>query len=653
MAKRSDVNKTHSSSFRVGIGFLVATIISSTMYFGGQISNSIMTSVLGSPDHEPFDGTVNPIQKVPDWVQLDSSRWDLSYPSLNSNEIVDIPFYDPAELATSTDNLTWGNASDDDIRNAKITYSTPYMGSYLLNGKEGDGSHPAVDIKIPNGTPVFAIANGTVVKVSNQNSGFGHHIVIQHNNFPTLDNANATETIYSSYSHLGDILISKGVTVKKGEQIALSGETGTATTPHLHFQIDNDEAPWHPFWPFSWSEISKVGLDFFGAINAGFAQDKAYATTINPMKYVQAYDGGGANYTPAETTDDAADEPADSNSGSGPTADSHVPEVSEEPVVVADEPEVVEEIAEVVEEEEVEAEPEVVEEVIVEEIVLDPPELTFEFEVREKYYIGQKADFSVLLRDQYGEVYKNGFDGDIVVSAVDGLVTAQNAIVSHFKFDNDGEFMSSFKRMDEGRDRLKLDYDGVTYYSDWFNIENQGNVVAFSDLPADHEYYDAVTYLVTEGVVAGYPDKTFRPDKTVSRVEALKFIFEGINEVVSEGETPFPDVSASEWYGRYLHTAYTRGVVSGYADGTFRPTNTVNKAEFYKILFNGMAVDVNPNVEGTPFKDVGGEDWFAPYVYYAKEIGIIDHGVRTLEPSNGMSRGEVAYAIYRLMLMMK
>ena len=153
--------------------------------------------------------------------------------------------------------------------------------------------------------------------------------------------------------------------------------------------------------------------------------------------------------------------------------------------------------------------------------------------------------------------------------------------------------------------------------------------------------------------MAGYPDGTFKPDQTVSRVEAIKFIFEGLEQEISSGNLPFSDTDKSQWYGGYLYTAYNEGVVSGYSDGTFKPANTVNKAEFYKILFNGMGVDVNPDVEKNPYKDVPKTEWFAPYIAYAKELGIIDSSVQYLEPDKGMSRGEVAYAIYKLMQVMK
>lgn len=626
------------SGKRIGLLALIAVMTMSLTYFAGDVSYLLRTSIIGYPEHEAFDGTVYPVQKVPNWSELDAGKWDMSYGSLSTGDLMNIPYYDPSQLRVSADSLKWGDAADNVIRNAKITYSVPYMGNYKLDGVEYGGSHLAVDIKIPNGTPVYAIANGTVIKTSNQTSGFGHHIVVQHNNFPTLDNPNASETMYSSYSHLGNVMISEGDVISKGEQIATSGATGTASTPHLHFQMDNDEAPWHPYWPFTWSEASDAGLDFYSAVNAGLGKENGIATTVNPMKYVQAYLDG--EYVAADNNDDSAN------------PDSYVPEedTSEEPV--AEEPEVVEE-PEVIEEPEVVEEPEVIEEVMEpEEEPRDPPVINFEFEVLPKYYIGQGSDFSIFLRDQYGEKFE-GFTGDIVVQSVNNKITSSPAIVTNLDFDKSGILSGEFKNMKEGRDKLLLEYNGQKYYSGWFVIEDPVEKVSFTDVPEDHEYYNAINYLVTEGVVAGYPDGTFRPDKTVSRVEALKFIYEGLKESISSGNLPFSDVSKGEWYGSYLYTAYKDNVVDGYPDGTFKPSKTVNKAEFYKILFNGMKVDISPKLDRSPFKDVDKNEWFAPFVAYAKEIGIIDPNTTTLKPSEGMSRGEVAYAIYKLMLLMK
>ncbi len=609
--------------FRGGLMVLFTMAVSFFAQYSGDFSYLLRTSVLGYPEHEAFDGTVYPIQQVPNWVKLSSDKWKKTFSELSESDLMAIPFYDPEKLKTSTDTLKWGNTDHDAIRNAKITYSTPYMGTYLLDGQELSGSHLAVDIKVPEGTPIYAIANGTVIKVSNITSGFGHHIVLQHNNFPTLEDKNATEVIYSSYSHMKETMVTEGTVVKKGEQIGLSGKTGTATTPHLHFQIDNSNAPWHPFWPFTWSEVSDAGLDFFSAINAGLGREKALETTINPMKYVQAYLDGGANYTPVvdnSTTTKVTDTPVSSYVPVEQEESVSVETPSEEPVAIVEE-------------------------------VAAPSVLTIQVEVIKRYATDQNGSFRVLLRDQYGKNFYEGLTGEMVISSVNGNFLAKESIASRSSFETDGVMKNGFKNLRPGQDRVKIEYNGETFYSEWFEIVDNRST-AFSDVDSNNQYYEAIVYLAQEGVIAGYPDGSFKPDKTVSRVEALKFIFEGIKESVSDGNLPFPDVSESEWYAKYLYTAFNRGVVNGYPDGTFKPSNTVNKAEFYKILFNGMGVDINPRVAEKPFEDVEKDDWFAPYIAYAKELGITED-VNKIRPSQGMTRGEVAYAIYRLMEVMK
>lgn len=583
----------HKNKHNLGIGLLVlGTMLVSVVTASLDIDGFLYrTSILDFPEHAPFDGTVNPIQKVPNWVKLDGTKWDSNYINLSNDELIDFPYYDPEQLKTSTDLLKWGNAEHDVIRNAKITYSVPYLGNYKLDGTEYSGSHPAVDIKIPEGTPIFAIANGTVIKVSNQSSGFGEHIVIQHNNFPNFDNPALKEVIYSSYSHLSRTLVEVGDVVGKGTQIALSGATGTATTPHLHFQIDNDQAPWHPFWPFTWSEISEAGLSFFDAINTGFGQSNAIATTINPMKYVQKYFDPNAVVVAIDTP-----------------AISYVEEVIPENPV----------------------EPEIVE-----------PILNFQFEVSPYYYLGQDSDFEILL--------KGNFSGEITVASVDGNVTASHAILTASQFDSEGVFKNSFSRMSAGRDKLQITYDGQTFYSDWFEIKDSADASRFSDVPEDNKYYEAIEFLVTEGIISGYSDGTFKPEQEVNRVEALKFILEAIDAEILSGDLPFYDVSATEWYSNYLFTGYNNQIVDGNPDGSFKPSNSVNKAEFFKILFNGMSVDINPNVTEAPYNDVSVDDWFAPYIAYAKEIGVLDGIVDEIYPSQAMNRGEVAEAIYRVM----
>ncbi|MBU1954097.1 M23 family metallopeptidase, partial [Patescibacteria group bacterium] len=142
-------------------------------------------SVIPTQTAPSFDGTVYPVKKTPIWTSMSSDEWKLAYDSIPSNKMQNTPYYDAQKLAIPTEQLGWTKESDLAVRNAKITYSVPYMGNYKLDGKEYAGSHLAVDIKVPMDTPVYAIANGIVEKASIQSSGFGHHIVIRHDNVPS------------------------------------------------------------------------------------------------------------------------------------------------------------------------------------------------------------------------------------------------------------------------------------------------------------------------------------------------------------------------------------------------------------------------------------------------------------------------------------
>ena len=90
-------------------------------------------------------------------------------------------------------------------------------------------SHQGVDYTIPEGSRVFATADGVVKDVAQRNSTSGQTV--------TLDHGNGYET---SYSHLSKIHVRKGERVRRGDIIALSGDTGLSLSPHLHYEVRID-----------------------------------------------------------------------------------------------------------------------------------------------------------------------------------------------------------------------------------------------------------------------------------------------------------------------------------------------------------------------------------------------------------------------------
>lgn len=571
------------------------------------------TSIISTKSIPAFDGTVLPIKKAPNWVALNSAEYNYSYSQLKSgNKLINIPEYDPDDLKKNTSTLTWGNPSHDAIRNAKITYSVPYMGNYELDGREYAGSHLAVDIKIPMGTPVYAIANGEIDKVALQSSGFGNHVVIKHPNAPQLENPNRTETLYSSYSHLSSVEVREGAIVRKGDIIGYSGDSGLSTTPHLHFQIDKSSADWHPFWPFTSAEAAAAGMSFTDAINNGLNQNKAIANTVNPMLYAQKYSSGNS-YDYEEPVYEEDDE--------------------EEEITVSIPDPIIDEPDEDKEEEVEEEDP-----------LPSNQAADFEIDAPITFEPREPTEITISALDSNGNVITDYVpEGSIKVETTRGSAEISPNRLTYKNFKNGVAKVTVTSRSSRPvQFRIKSD----TIIKDSKTISEN---TLFADIGETHPNYNAIKFLKTEGVIEGYPDGTFKPENSVSRVEVIKFILEGIDaDLLASRGLKFKDTKDTEWYASYLYTAMQNGIIDGYPDGSFKPTYSVNKVEFLKMLIEAMNIDVSPNVGNFTFTDVDEDQWYAPYVKFAIDKNLIDIEGRKFGPTDAMTREAVAEAIYRV-----
>ena len=99
----------------------------------------------------------------------------------------------------------------------------------------------------------------------------------------------------------------------------------------------------------------------------------------------------------------------------------------------------------------------------------------------------------------------------------------------------------------------------------------------FSDVPKGCWAANYVGYMQQFGVITGYSDGSFRPDAPVTRAEfaAIASRFEKL----TEGSKSFTDVPDTYWAARYINFAATRGWVTGYSDGTFKPEDPITRAE--------------------------------------------------------------------------
>ena len=106
--------------------------------------------------------------------------------------------------------------------------------------------------------------------------------------------------------------------------------------------------------------------------------------------------------------------------------------------------------------------------------------------------------------------------------------------------------------------------------------------VSGPDGTSSHPYEAALSAMKEEGVMQGYPDGQFRPDNVVNRAEFMKIVLSA-KGIHPEGQGCFPDVR-DQWFAPWVCAATKRGIVSGYPDGFFRPERTISFAEAAKML---------------------------------------------------------------------
>ena len=112
---------------------------------------------------------------------------------------------------------------------------TSRFGRRTAPKKGASTNHKGVDWGIPRGSTVVAASGGTVTKAG-WGGGYGYVVYIKH-----------PGGIETRYAHCSKVLVSAGQTVKQGQRIALTGNTGVSTGPHLHFEIRVNGTPVNPF----------------------------------------------------------------------------------------------------------------------------------------------------------------------------------------------------------------------------------------------------------------------------------------------------------------------------------------------------------------------------------------------------------------------
>ena len=174
---------------------------------------------------------------------------------------------------------------------------------------------------------------------------------------------------------------------------------------------------------------------------------------------------------------------------------------------------------------------------------------------------------------------------------------------------------------------------------------------SFSDVNETTKYYQAIEFLKNNDVVGGYPDGTFKPEQTLNRAELLKILIEAtVEDEIDESKYKncFPDVKG-EWFAKYVCYGKEKGIVNGYPDGTFKPAQYVKKVEAAKMALEAFEFPIpEEKITESLYSDTDSSQWYAKYLKVLKDKNILDEG-NVYSPANDISRGQISNYMYRSM----
>lgn len=175
-------------------------------------------------------------------------------------------------------------------------------------------------------------------------------------------------------------------------------------------------------------------------------------------------------------------------------------------------------------------------------------------------------------------------------------------------------------------------------------------VSAFEDVPDGFWASCDINKLTENKVIAGYPDRTFKPNLPVSRAEFASMAVKGLNlnETYSCPQANFKDVPKDHWANKVINTSVAEGLMTGYPNNTFRPNHPVTRAEALTILSKGVKCDMdNCKAQEVLSKYCDGNDvpsWAAIPVAKSLNIGAIAElpNPNSIRPNADASRAELA-----------
>lgn len=175
--------------------------------------------------------------------------------------------------------------------------------------------------------------------------------------------------------------------------------------------------------------------------------------------------------------------------------------------------------------------------------------------------------------------------------------------------------------------------------------DENGEIATDFDEISIHWAAPFMEFLRTKGYMRGYKNGEMKPEQLITRAEFTTLLVKAkrVTGVRIDKNLKFSDVKTRDWFYRTVLTAAQIGMVSGYSDGSFRPNEAISRAEAVNILMKAFPSKVGHVREAQKFPDVPGGVWYEEAVDEAVVAGIVSgYADGSFRPNAALKRGEAA-----------
>lgn len=273
--------------------------------------------------------------------------------------------------------------------------------------------------------------------------------------------------------------------------------------------------------------------------------------------------------------------------------------------------------------------------------------------------LGVKNEGFLYRNSEDHSLYPNGKIADYYGIVRHGIkMNIPSTLIEHGYIRSEHDFRTLLATEEKLRAVAKADAEGLVQY---FGLEKKLPGEADEDAPlrlndiAGHWAAETVTTAVERGWVAGYPDHSFKPDATLTRADFVTLLSRMSGEDLSAYETSaFPDVANDVYYCKSVSWAVDAGIIKGFPDGTFKPTQNVTREQMAHIMrlyliHKGLDVsEIDPAVDEkiSDLSSIG--DWALDDVRFCYGVGLLQGRGNTFVPAGTATRAEAATVLLRL-----